>query len=268
MNKQTNRFDHTLQLFSQYSNSTPTFHVRNDPQQVTVPQRYEYRFTIDKLQPANTQLYPRKAPWFDYACELAKKSVKRLEKAYKCYNISFIFIRKICILFLIVPQLLPKKSSSSGTRHAFQFTTHDLTSIGHFYTFVLKVYIKSWFTSPCASSAPNNDLLLLRELENYKKTNKAVANAALKSYSGHLWYLNNVLIGLAFFDSEVSSATKSAMFKSCHDAAERGVALIQEFNRVLTNGEDQLQYLFQVIEKHRKDFPNPKKSTIIAARRK
>ncbi|ESO04140.1 hypothetical protein HELRODRAFT_184710 [Helobdella robusta] len=155
-----------------------------------------------------------------------------------------------------------------GLGGGLQFTTHDLTSIGHFYTFVLKVYIKSWFTSPCASSAPNNDLLLLRELENYKKTNKAVANAALKSYSGHLWYLNNVLIGLAFFDSEVSSATKSAMFKSCHDAAERGVALIQEFNRVLTNGEDQLQYLFQVIEKHRKDFPNPKKSTIIAARRK
>ncbi|ESN93937.1 hypothetical protein HELRODRAFT_180344 [Helobdella robusta] len=47
-------FDHTLQLFSQYSDSTPTFPVRNHPQQVTVPQRYEYRSTIDKLQPANT----------------------------------------------------------------------------------------------------------------------------------------------------------------------------------------------------------------------
>ncbi|ESN91057.1 hypothetical protein HELRODRAFT_182307 [Helobdella robusta] len=33
MNKQTNRFDHTLQLFSQYSDLTPTFPVRKDPKQ-------------------------------------------------------------------------------------------------------------------------------------------------------------------------------------------------------------------------------------------
>ncbi|ESO00284.1 hypothetical protein HELRODRAFT_176149 [Helobdella robusta] len=88
------------------------------------------------------------------------------------------------------------------------FIQHQLTQ---FQPELIIVYIKSWFTSPCASSAPNNDLLLFRELESYKKTNEAVANVALKSFSGHLWYLNEVLIGLAFFDSEVSFETKSAI---------------------------------------------------------
>ena len=55
------------------------------------------------------------------------------------------------------------------------------------------------------------DLLLLGELESYKKTNEAVANAAIKSFSGHLWYLSEILVGLAFFDPEVSHERKSAM---------------------------------------------------------
>jgi hypothetical protein len=53
--------------------------------------------------------------------------------------------------------------------------------------------------------------------------------------------------------------------KVVNDAAERGVALIQEFNGVLTVQEEQTQFLLQVIEKHRRDYPNPKKSTITAA---
>lgn len=177
-------------------------------------------------------------------------------------------------------------------------------------------------------------MLLLGELESYKKTNEAVANAAIKSFSGHLWTLSEILVGLAFFDPEVSHEGKSAMVaaldeittehppriafkpillkkqlsdfvyqhtrqlftaldipqrflilspdmwesdnnyivgqrkgrsvKVVNDAAERGVALIQEFNGVLTIHEEQKQFLLQVIEKHRHDFPNPNKSTLTA----
>ena len=39
------------------------------------------------------------------------------------------------------------------------------------------------------------------------------------------------------------------------------VALIQEFNRLITNDESQLQYLLQVAEHHRKIFPDSKKET-------
>ena len=46
-----------------------------------------------------------------------------------------------------------------------------------------------------------------------------------------------------------------------NDHAERGVALIQEFNRLITNDKSQLQYLLQVAEHHRKIFPDSKKET-------
>src|SRR6218665_3283140 len=45
-------------------------------------------------------------------------------------------------------------------RSPFRLTKHELSSLGHFTTFVLKVYLKAWFTSPCAPSAPQNDLLI------------------------------------------------------------------------------------------------------------
>ena len=47
-----------------------------------------------------------------------------------------------------------------------------------------------------------------------------------------------------------------------NDHAERGIALIQEYNRILTHCEEQKQYLLQVVSEHRKQFPNCKKSTL------
>jgi len=39
-----------------------------------------------------------------------------------------------------------------------------------------------------------------------------------------------------------------------NDCAERGVALIQNFNETITKDEEQKQFLLQVVEKHRRDF--------------
>ena len=44
-----------------------------------------------------------------------------------------------------------------------------------------------------------------------------------------------------------------------NDHAERGVALIQEYNRSLTQDEEQLQFLLQVVSHHRAQFPDSKK---------
>ena len=44
-----------------------------------------------------------------------------------------------------------------------------------------------------------------------------------------------------------------------NDFAERGVALIQACNQILTKDEQQLQYLLQVVEWHRREFPDAKK---------
>ena len=55
---------------------------------------------------------------------------------------------------------------------------------------------------------------------------------------------------------------RAQSLKVVNDAAEQGVSLIQSFNAIITNQEEQKQFLLQVVEKHRRDYPYPKKSTI------
>ena len=74
---------------------------------------------------------------------------------------------------------------------------------------------------------------LLNELQSYKKINNDVANAAIKSFSGHLWYLSEILVGLAFFDSEVPTATKSAMVAALDNKASTDHPLRIAFNSKL-----------------------------------
>ena len=48
-----------------------------------------------------------------------------------------------------------------------------------------------------------------------------------------------------------------------NDTAERGVALVQEYSSLLTKNEEQMQFALQVVQEHRKHFPDSKKSTIV-----
>ena len=84
----------------------------------------------------------------------------------------------------------------------YRLTAHKLASLGLFNTFEIKVYLKAWFTCACTLTAPKNDQHLLRELEDYKETHEGIAEAAIKSFSGHLQYLSEIVVGLA----EVKSA--------------------------------------------------------------
>ena len=45
-----------------------------------------------------------------------------------------------------------------------------------------------------------------------------------------------------------------------NDCAERGVALMQTYNNILTKNEDQKQYLLQVVEQHRRRVSNASKT--------
>lgn len=49
-----------------------------------------------------------------------------------------------------------------------------------------------------------------------------------------------------------------------NDIAERGVALIEEYNKLITINEEQKQYLLLVVKQHRQKYPNTKKSTLLA----
>ena len=51
--------------------------------------------------------------------------------------------------------------------------------------------------------------------------------------------------------------------KVVNDLAERGVALVQEFNSSLTRNEEQRQFLLQVVEEHRKQFSEPTKTAAV-----
>lgn len=50
--------------------------------------------------------------------------------------------------------------------------------------------------------------------------------------------------------------------KVVNDIAERALALIEQYNDSLTKNEEQKQYLLQVVQKHRKAFPNCHKKNL------
>jgi hypothetical protein len=50
-------------------------------------------------------------------------------------------------------------------------------------------------------------------LESYEKTKEDVAKTAKKLFTGRLWYLSEILVGFAFFDSSVSAEMKFAMVR-------------------------------------------------------
>ena len=49
-----------------------------------------------------------------------------------------------------------------------------------------------------------------------------------------------------------------------NDIAERGVALMEEYNKLHTTDEEQKQYLLLLVKDHRKKFPDTKKSTLLS----
>ena len=48
-----------------------------------------------------------------------------------------------------------------------------------------------------------------------------------------------------------------------NDTAERGVALMQEYNALLTKDEKQMQFALQIVQEHRKKYPDCKKDTLL-----
>lgn len=51
--------------------------------------------------------------------------------------------------------------------------------------------------------------------------------------------------------------------KVINDTAERGVKLMEDYNKLITRDEDQKQYLLQIIQDYRRRFPNSTKETLI-----
>lgn len=63
-------------------------------------------------------------------------------------------------------------------------------------------------------------------------------------------------------DDFKQGAKRVSSLKVVNDHAERGVALIQEYSGLVTRDETQLQFLLQVVEDHRRLYPDSRKQTL------
>ena len=69
--------------------------------------------------------------------------------------------------------------------------------------FVVFVYLKSWFSAFCLTSAASNDLELFRRIDKFKSVHKKVSAAAANVLQRHTWYLTEELVPLALFNEKL-----------------------------------------------------------------
>ncbi|KAK2702040.1 hypothetical protein QYM36_019351 [Artemia franciscana] len=104
----------------------------------------------------------------------------------------------------------------------FRLTLTDERGLHDVCVFAVRVYLKAWISAPLASGAPYSDLLLLKSLLEYSSIHLAISKATSNKFSGNLWYLSPELVGLAFFDSRVSSSTKRLMVSAMQSEDDPG----------------------------------------------
>lgn len=107
-------------------------------------------------------------------------------------------------------------------REEFSLTDVEKDSIREICIFICQIYITPWLKSPIAAKAPKQDLDFIKNLCNYRSINEKIANAALRKFSNHLWFLSPEAVALSFFDSEVPAEIKSKMIQRLSYQAEAG----------------------------------------------
>lgn len=226
-------------------------------------------------------------------------------------------------------------------REQFHLTAREISGIRDICSFIVRLYVKAWFSAPLAAAAPNFDLNFLINLHNYNAIDEEISAVAVKKMCGHLWYLGEEAVGLAFFDHNIPLDVKKRMvdaFKTdtaadsdhCHyrnviqpkfvpsvlnktveyfvttktatffkrfnistefmdfepsswsqresyihgmqvvqkmqvvnDVSERKVKLMEEFNQVLTNDEEQKQFLLLTVDKYRQRYSSHSKTSLM-----
>ncbi|KAG0707001.1 hypothetical protein GWK47_024234 [Chionoecetes opilio] len=103
-------------------------------------------------------------------------------------------------------------------RRQFRLTVREEPGLRDICVFVVRLYLKAWFTAPLAAAAPNSDLELMKALAAYP--NRVIGKAARAKLAKHLWYLSEDLVGLALFDRAVLFATKALMVSAMEVEAD------------------------------------------------
>ncbi|XP_057336674.1 uncharacterized protein LOC130675159 [Microplitis mediator] len=213
----------------------------------------------------------------------------------------------------------------------FHIRADEVSKLRRICLFIVKIYIKGWFSCPSAIKAPNQDLNFLQDLIKFKNIDVKISDVTAKKFANHLWYLSEEIASLAFFDNSVPQEVKSKMVeaiktkesqtdkkridvdrgnldllciknisdfitkksmtlfeqfelssdflnsppsqwlsdqnyltclsllqnvKVVNDIAERVVALVEEFVQFGSKDEEQKQYLWKIVQYHRKLYPS------------
>ena len=77
--------------------------------------------------------------------------------------------------------------------------------------FVVFSYMRSWFLCPSLHGAANNDLVLYKSLQTFKKINPKVSAATSTVLRRHTWYFAEELIPLVLFDTTLSEETRTEL---------------------------------------------------------
>lgn len=119
------------------------------------------------------------------------------------------------------------------------------------------------------------------EVDDYEKPNKrcnydlkTIAKSHLDSFASPytMHFFQKLSLPTDFLDADPSSWEANQTYRAAkerlmalqviNDHAERAIALIQQFNKVLTRNEEQLQFLLQVVAEHRHTIPDARKAVL------
>lgn len=133
-------------------------------------------------------------------------------------------------------------------REQFEFDAGELKGIRDVCIFLVRLYVKVWFSCTTAINAARHDLNFIKEAIAYSSIDEEISQLILKKISNHLWYLSEETIGFAFFDEEVSVADKRKMVAALSD--------VRTSKRRLASDAVKLKFEFQ--EKNLHDFVSSK----------
>lgn len=114
----------------------------------------------------------------------------------------------------------------------FKLTYSVKNAMKDFIIFVIRLYIKAWFTSTKAIEAPYNDMTFLKNLFEYEAIDKQISTYTVKKFCNHLWYLSSECIGFSLFDPNVSISEKAKMAK---------ILLDEENDQIIKNNRYQIK---------------------------
>ena len=88
-------------------------------------------------------------------------------------------------------------------------------------------------------------------------------------------FFNKMCLPIGFLEADPGTWLENTDYKTAvsiimvqkvvNDTAERGVALMQEYNELLTRNEEDKQFVLQVVAQHRKLCLDAKKATVSSA---